>query len=464
MPESLLATPATPLPGPFTPPTLRPPERAPSLAASVRAFRTNALLAWPRAAYEEWATVRPFLSRRSALVNDPAAIREVLVEGGVDRFARSPATVRLLRPMVGRGLFLSDGPAWRHQRRTLAPAFTPRTVGLLVPAMRAAIGESLDRIAAAAEDGRPVDLLGACQSLALEAAGRAMFSLRMRRYGGSLRAAVYAYGRSAAPRLLDLILSPDLITPRDVVRRHHGRRWMALVQRMLDARHRLAPPEPDLLSLIESTRDPETGAGFDAEAVRDQMATMVLAGHETTALTIFWALTLLAQAPAWQERIAAEARAAGTEDTAALKLTRAVVEETLRLYPPAFALVRIAKRPETVAGATLRPGDAVVIAPWVLHRHRRLWEAPDAFDPRRFLPPNAPPDRFAYLPFGAGPRACIGAQFALVEATLAVAMAAARFRFALAGKRPVLPVAIVTTTPDHAPPFLVMPREAGGAG
>lgn len=456
MPDSLAPAPA--LPGPFTPPGLTPPAREPTLFAAVRAFRTNALLAWPRAAYEEWVTVRPFLSRRSALVNDPASVREVLVEGGVDRFARSPATVRLLRPMVGRGLFLSTGAAWRHQRRTLAPAFTPRAIGLLAPAMRAAIDGSLDRIGAA--EGRDVDLLSACQSLALEVAGQAMFSLGTRRFGGPMRARIHEYGRIGAPGLLDLLMPADIITPRDVLRRHHGRRWMALVERMLAARHRQAPPAPDLLSLIEAARDPETGEGFDAEAVRDQMATMVLAGHETTALTIFWALTLLAQAPAWQARIAAEAREAGTGDWTRLKLTRAVVEETLRLYPPAFAMVRIARREELVAGVRLRPGDAAVVAPWVLHRHRRLWEAPEAFDPRRFLAPNAPPDRFAYLPFGAGPRACIGAQFALAEAVLAVAMTVARFRIALAGKRPVLPVAIVTTTPDHAPPFRVE-RRAG---
>ncbi len=449
------------LPGPFTPPTPTPPAREPSLLAAIRAFRSNALMAWPQAAYEEWVSVRPFLGRRSALVNEPRAIREVLVEGGVDRFARSPATIRLLRPLVGEGLFLSEGQAWRHQRRTLAPAFTPRAIGLLVPAMRGAIAESLDRVEVAAAGGaRPVDLLGACQTLALEAAGRAMFSLGMRRYGGSLREIVFAYGRSGAPRLLDLILPSEVITPRDVLRRSHGRRWMALVERMLGERHRRPPPSPDLLSLIEEARDPETGAGFDPIEVRDQMATMVLAGHETTALTIFWSLTLLAQAPAWQDRIAAEAQAAGTKSAAALPLTRAVVEEALRLYPPAFAIVRIARQAERVAGVMLRPGDAAMVAPWVLHRHRRLWEAPDAFDPRRFLAPNAPPDRFAYLPFGAGPRACIGAQFALVEAVLAVAMVVARFRFALAGPRPVLPMAVVTTTPDHAPAFRIITRPA----
>jgi len=454
MPDTSLA-PA--LPGPFTPPGFTPPERDLPLLAAVRAFRTNALATWPRRAYEEMVIVRPFLGRRSVLVNEPAAIRALLVEGG-ERFGRSAATIRLLEPMVGHGLFLSEGAAWRHQRRTLAPAFTPRAIGLLVPGMRQAIEESLGRLAQAVRSGRPLDLLSFCQTLALEVAGRAMFSLGMRRYAGPLRALIYRYGRSGAPRFLDLLLPADVITPHDVVRRSYGRRWMALVERMLAARRREGARAPsDLLRMIEAARDPETGEGFGPEEIRDQMATMVLAGHETTALTIFWSLTLLAQSPAWQARLAAEA-AAGTEDAAALPLARAVVEEALRLYPPAFAIVRVAKGPERLAGVALRARDAAMVAPWVLHRHRRLWEAPDAFDPRRFLPPAPPPERFAYLPFGAGPRACIGAQFALVEATLALAMVVARFRLALATDRPVLPVAVVTTVPDHAPLFRVAPR------
>jgi cytochrome P450 len=209
---------------------------------------------------------------------------------------------------------------------------------------------------------------------------------------------------------------------------------------------------------------------------------MILAGHETTSLTLFWSLVLLAQAPGWQEALATEAaanvpaaEAAGNAlaATAAestppaeatrsgagrLALTRAVVDEALRLYPPAFALARLARQPDRVAGIRLRPGDAVVIAPWVLHRHRRLWDAPEAFDPRRFLAPATPPDRFAYLPFGAGPRVCIGANFALTEATLVLAAILRRFRVELVTQRPVLPVAIVTTMPDHRPMFRLTPR------
>lgn len=447
-------------PGPFVPPVPAPPEGELPFFALLRAFRTNVLATWPRSAYEEPAQLRHFLGRRSLLVNEPEAIRHVLVEGQ-ERYGRTPATIRLLRPLIGDGLVLSEGPAWRHQRRTLAPAFAPRAVALLVPHMRAATAEALDRLEAQAD--RPAaDLLTFAQHLALEIAGRTMFSLGMRRYRASLRDRLLRYGASSGLRLLDLMMPPDVVTPRDVLRRHHGRRWMALVSRIIAARRRERSPEGpprDLLDLILAARDPDTGRGFTAEEVEDQVATMILAGHETTALALFWSLVLLAQAPGWQDLLAEEARAAGPEAGAErLPLARAVVDEALRLYPPAFAIVRLAREADVVAGHRLRPGDAVVVAPWVLHRHRRLWAAPDAFDPRRFLAPAPPPDRFAYLPFGAGPRVCIGAHFALTEAVLVLAATLRRFRLELVPGRPVLPVAVATTVPDHRPAFRLRRR------
>jgi unspecific monooxygenase len=447
------------LPGPFVPPAPVPPERELSFFALVRAFRTDVLTTWTRRAYEEWVLERPFLGRRSVLVNAPEAIRHVLVEGQ-DRYGRTPATIRLLRPLIGDGLFLSEGAAWRHQRRTLAPAFAPRAISLLVPQMRTATEEALDRLAGASD--QPLDLLTFTQHLALEIAGRTMFSLGMRRYSGTLRDLLLRYGRAGGLHLLDLMLPTDVITPHDLLRRHYGRRWMTLVERLVAARQRAKSPagmSQDLLDLILAAHDPETGQGFTPEEVQDQVATMILAGHETTALTLFWALVLLAQAPTWQEYLAESIDTAGA-DAAPERLVpvRAVVDETLRLYPPAFAIVRLARVPDMVGGVRLRPGDAVMVAPWVLHRHSRLWEAPEAFDPRRFLPQAPPADRFAYLPFGAGPRVCIGAHFALTEATLVLAAFLRRFRLELATTRPVLPIAVLTTVPDHRPLFRLRPR------
>jgi cytochrome P450 len=191
---------------------------------------------------------------------------------------------------------------------------------------------------------------------------------------------------------------------------------------------------------------------------------MIVAGHETTAVALFWSLYLLASAPAIQDRLAAEVSSLdlgpdhAAEALPTLTYTRAVVHEALRLYPPAFTLARQALRADAAGGIPIPARTVVLISPWVLHRHCRLWAQPEIFDPARFLPDAAPPDRFAYLPFGIGPRVCIGAQFALTEATLVLATLIQAFHIERADDTPVTPRAVVTTQPDHPPPFRLRPR------
>jgi unspecific monooxygenase len=241
---------------------------------------------------------------------------------------------------------------------------------------------------------------------------------------------------------------------------------MALIDEVMQARLAVPPSDTprDLFDLLQAARDPETGQGFSREQLRDQVATMILAGHETTAVTLFWSLVLLAGAQDEQERVADEARGVDVMPDDAMEVvprlvrTRAVISEALRLYPPAFTLVREAIGPDRVGTIDVRRGSVLMIAPWVLHRHRRYWRDPDAFDPSRFMPDALPPERFAYLPFGAGPRVCVGAQFALVEATLVLAMLVREFRVVLDDPMPVVPVAIVTTQPDHPPAFRLSSR------
>jgi cytochrome P450 len=195
---------------------------------------------------------------------------------------------------------------------------------------------------------------------------------------------------------------------------------------------------------------------------------MILAGHETTAGTLFWAAYMLALAPELQERLAAEAQAAdlanptGCQSDGRLPLIRATVDETLRLYPAAFVIVRRALGADTIAGHPVKRGDVVMVSPWVLHRHRKLWVDPEAFDPGRFLPGAKPPARFSYLPFGAGPRVCIGAQFALIETVLSLARLLARFRLVLEDREPILPHAVVTTQPQRFAKFRLIPRHSAG--
>jgi unspecific monooxygenase len=216
-----------------------------------------------------------------------------------------------------------------------------------------------------------------------------------------------------------------------------------------------------LFDLMGAARDPESGEGFSDEQLGDQVATMILAGHETTATALFWSLYLLALDPASQDALAAEVQGAtvnGALDIERLKFTRAVVDETMRLYPPAFLIARAAAGPDTVAGRPVKSKDVILIAPWLLHRHEKLWRDPNAFVPARFMPGAPPPDRFAYLPFGVGARVCIGAHFALVEATLALAKIIGAFRVELLDKDPVIPIGVVTTQPDRSPMFRITPR------
>ena len=220
-------------------------------------------------------------------------------------------------------------------------------------------------------------------------------------------------------------------------------------------------PHRDLFDLMGEARDPETGKGFPDEQLGDEVATMILAGHETTATALFWSLYLLALDPATQDQLAAEVQGATSTaefDVEALKFTRAVIDETMRLYPPAYLIARAAAAPDTIAGLPVKKNDVVLIAPWLLHRHEKLWRDPNAFIPQRFMPPAPPPDRFAYLPFGVGARICIGAHFALVESTLALARIIGAFRVELLDKAPVMPMGVVTTQPDRSPMFRITRR------
>ena len=453
---------------PLMPPN---PPRAPETMTAIgrmTAMRKSAIGTWAQRAYEEDIVRGSFFGRNSFIINTPDAIRHVLVDN-YENYARTPAGIRVLRPILGEGLLIAEGRTWKHQRRTLAPAFTPRAVGTLVPHMVAAIDQTVAQLRSMA--AAPVDLREAMQRMALEIAGRTMFSLGMDRHGQTLRDFVMEYGdRLARPHFLDLALPLGWPTPKDFARRRFRRRWtrfvaMLMAERRADGKQAAgkqqegAPPR-DLFDLMEAAPDPETGQAFTDEQLGDQVATMILAGHETTATALFWSLYLLALDPATQEQLADEARgvANGPLDIERLKFTRAVIDETLRLYPPAFLIARAAAGPDSVAGLSIRKGDVILIAPWLLHRHEKLWHQPNAFIPSRFIPPAPPPDRYAYLPFGVGPRICIGAHFAITEATLALAKLIASFKVELIEKDPVMPVGIVTTQPDRSPMFAITPR------
>jgi cytochrome P450 len=429
----------------------------------VAALRESAIGTWGERAYQEDIVRGRFFLHSSFILNTPDAIRHVLVDN-YENYSRTPAGFRVLRPILGEGLLTAEGRAWKHQRRTLAPAFTPRAVSTLIPHMVAVTDETVERLQGLS--GAPVDLREIMQRMALEIAGRTMFSFGMDRHGATLRDFVMEYGeRVARPHFLDLVLPKDWPTPRDFVRARFRKRWTRFVAMLMAERRAAGKPEGaparDLFDLMNAARDPETNQAFNDAQLGDEVATMILAGHETTATALFWSLYMLALDPVAQEQLAAEARqipGSGESDLERLKFTRAVVDEAMRLYPPVFLIARSASGADVIAGMPVAKNDVILIAPWLLHRHEKLWREPNAFIPERFMPPATPPDRFAYLPFGVGARVCIGAHFALVEATLALARIIAAFRVTLLDKEPVMPIGIVTTQPDRSPMFHIAPR------
>jgi cytochrome P450 len=454
---------ATVMRRPLVPPS---PPRAPDTMTALgrmAAMRVSPIGTWGQRAYEEDIVQGRFFGRASFILNTPDAIRHVLVDN-YENYTRTPAGIRVLRPMLGEGLLIAEGRAWKHQRRTLAPAFTPRAVASLVPHMIAVTDETIAKLEAASSG--PVDLREVMQRMTLEIAGRTMFSFGMERHGAALRDFVMEYGaRLARPHFLDLLLPLGWPSPQDFSRARFRKRWtrfvaMLMAERRAAGKNEGAPPR-DLFDLMVAARDPETGEAFTDEQLGDQVATMILAGHETTATALFWSLYLLALDPVTQDQLAAEVQGLtvnGALDIERLKFTRAVVDETMRLYPPAFLIARAAAAPDTIAGLPVKNKDVILIAPWLLHRHEKLWRDPNAFIPSRFMPPSPPPDRFAYLPFGLGARVCIGAHFALVEATLALAKLIGAFRVELLDKEPVIPIGVVTTQPDRSPMFRITPR------
>jgi cytochrome P450 len=450
-------------PQPLVPPSPPRASETMSIFGRIAAIRRNAIESWGQRAYEEDIVQGRFFGHNSFILNTPDAIRHVLVDN-YENYTRTPAGFRVLRPLVGDGLLIAEGRAWKHQRRTLAPAFTPRAVMPLVPHMIAATDETIAKLQDSC--GAPVDLREAMQRMTLEIAGRTMFSFGMSRHGAALRDFVMEYGdRLARPHFLDLVLPVGWPSPQDFSRARFRKRWtrfvaMLMAERRAAGKNEGAPPR-DLFDLMGAARDPESGEAFSDEQLGDEVATMILAGHETTATALFWSLYLLALDPATQEKLAAEVKGAAVDGALAierLKFTRAVIDETMRLYPPAALIARTPTSADTIAGLPVKKGDLVLIAPWLLHRHEKLWSEPNAFIPARFMPEAPPPDRFAYLPFGVGARVCIGAHFALVEATLALAKLIGAFRVELLDKAPVMPVAVVTTQPDRSPMFRITRR------
>jgi len=449
----------------FCPPAPTPLPSRPGLLELLARLRRNPLECWSADFFQEpIAKVRLPLTQ-AFLVHDPDAIKRVLMDNAAN-YRKDTIQRRILSSGLSDGLLSVEGDRWEVQRRTLAPIFSRRTVASFTTPMLAAANEvaaKWKRMRA----GATIDVAAEMTLVTLNVLALTIFSDGI---GGDLddfRTAMNAYfgviGRIGA---LDLFGVPKFV-PRPGHRRllRTMSYFESVIDHIIDARRKRLAANPenvpnDLLTLLLRSLDPSTGRRLELREVRSNILTFLSAGHETTANTLAWAMFLLSQSPEWRSRVAEEAERELPKPVDALAdrliETRAVVEEALRLYPPIAALSRQAIETDRLGHMVVGPRSIIVISPYVLHRHRRLWSDPDAFDPSRFLPGRRGGiARFAYLPFGIGPRTCIGSSFALQEATIVLAVLTRNFHLRLSPQAEVWPVQRITLRPANGLPMQI---------
>ena len=392
------------------------------------------------------------------LVSDPAGVRRVLVENAAN-YPKTQLDLRFFAALFGGGLLGTDGAVWRRHRRVMAPAFDPRSVAAYGPAIAASAREFLLRWEAL-PDGAAIDMAEEMRALTLQVIGRTVFSTDSAEVidliGGALNRGLEG---AADTNILDLIpIIGDLRMRARERRMAAGSAGLdeavAVLVKTREANLSGAPT--DLLTRLVAAKDEEASpgegnGGLTPKEIRDEIITIFMAGHETTAGTLSWAWYALSQRPVEMARLQAEldtvlaGRPPTPEDLPKLAYTRRVVEETMRLFPAAPGLsTRRALADDEVCGHAVRKGTSVNVLPWLIHRHRRLWDDPERFDPDRFSPERAAGrPRFAYMPFGAGPRVCIGQVLAMNESILILAALAQRYSPRLAPGAQVVPQANV---------------------
>ncbi|SMX28713.1 Epi-isozizaene 5-monooxygenase/(E)-beta-farnesene synthase [Pelagimonas phthalicica] len=401
-----------------------------SLRQYAKLFRQDILSAQPAKLYHAWmAEFRtPFF--RSFLINQPELLKTVLKERPMD-FPKSGRISEGLRPLLGESVFLTNGETWLRQRRIIDPAFEGGRLRDTYPAMWQASLAAQKRLAA--QVGQEVEIEEIASHAAADVIFRTLFSIPIEdEIASEVFREFRAYQRSQPILNVAAFLPLPRWMPRFFRRdtKAAAKRIRGLIRQLTDKRMgeiQAGTSPDDLATKIMTTKDPETGETFTSEEMVDQVAIFFLAGHETSASALAWALYLMALYPDWQDRLADEAQSLGLtgafSEVSKLRLTRDIFRETLRLYPPVPMMVREATCPEQFRDRKVPVGAQIVLSPWHLHRHDRIWSDPDAFKPERWQGEEAKTcGRDAYLPFSAGPRVCTGAGFAMVEGVLLLAV------------------------------------------
>jgi cytochrome P450 len=416
-----------------------PPEKPRSLLKWMLSPPSNEFEALPRAVYEQPVWESKNFMGQTFFVNDPAGVKRILLDN-VANYPKMKQEREMLGAIVGEGLLVSEGEKWKSHRRLMAPSFDFKSLVSYTPTMvesAQAFADGWDN-----RGGQTVDIADEMTHLTLAVISRTMFSADADQLGELVDSSLRKMGENLNFGIFDIlpVIGPPLMK-RKMDRIHADFLTMdATMQKLIGAREKVtgAPPR-DLLDRLIAARDGETGVSLTNDEVRDEVVIIFLAGHDTTALALTYTWYLISQHPDVEAKLHAElervlgGRPPVHDDLVNLPYTRMVIEESMRLYPPAPGLSnRTALEDDDVAGVKIPKGAQVAVIPWVIHRHRLLWDNPNVFDPERFSPERSQGrHRFAYLPFGGGPRVCIGMALAMTEAQLLLATIAQRYRLKL---------------------------------
>ena len=446
-----------------------PPEQALPPVRLIRTIIRNPIEAWPKPVYEQSVFRSRAFGRETVFITEPDLIQEVLVDKA-DAFVKAQSLQRALRPALGDGILTADGARWRWQRRATAPIFRHERVRSFIPAMIQAAERTRDRWLTQA--GSEIDVAHEMMRTTFDIIVETMLSGRgnidAERVEQGIRTYLEATSWTIAFNLLGL---PQWTPHPGKHRSNHARNYLRSELLRLVAQGREARTDrDDLLSLLLRASDPETGQVMDDQQIADNLLTFITAGHETTALALTWTFYLLSLHPEIEERLLQEVEAvtAGADLSAdhieQLTVTRQVLQEAMRLYPPAPVVVRAATQYVEIGEHQIAKGSAIYVPVYALHRRRELWDAPDEFRPERFgVDESRGRHRYAYLPFGAGPRICIGMGFAMTEAAVVLGLLIRALRLRL---RPAFQPTLklrVTLRPGTGMPMTVQPRSMNGS-
>lgn len=448
------------------PPTVQQPPRPLPLRRFLLRFVRNPLQSLPAPVYEEPIVVHDNGRSIVAWVTHPSLVEKVLLHAN-EHFPKTELEKQVFASTLGDGILTSGGASWRWQRRTAAPLFRPADLANLVPAMTWAAEEQVTRW----RDSPP----GTMQPIDRDMTETTFHVISATMFAGSADAEAKAILNAADTALATIswdiaaamLRAPSwLWYPGKFRRRRAGQTLRTSVAAILARRRAAGMEGDDLLGRLARAQDPDTAAPMSEKQLIDNLVTFLAAGHETTAKALTWTLYLLARAPEWQERVRDEVAAViGSSTIEArhldeLPVTRAVLKESMRLYPPAPVMTRVAADEMTLGGKTIPAGTLIVIPVYAVHRHRKLWDDPDRFDPDRFTPEReATYLRTQFMPFGFGPRTCIGMSFAMMEAIAILATLVQRARFGWDGRHAPEPVSRVTLRPKGGMPLMVWLRE-----